>query len=72
MQPMIRCYVAVQTWRWQLWNAMSSDEAGEGVMSTAIAVLIMAFLGAMMWVAFKSLFKTASGNTSKTVASIGS
>ena len=32
------------------------DESGEGVISAAIAVLIMAFLGAAMWVAFQAIF----------------
>lgn len=32
------------------------DEAGEGVISTAIAVLIIAVLGATMWLAFEAIF----------------
>lgn len=35
-------------------------ERGEGVISTGIAVLIMALLGAAMWVAFSGVFNTAS------------
>jgi hypothetical protein len=31
---------------------------GEGVISAAIAVLIMAFLGAAMWVGFQQMWKT--------------
>lgn len=31
------------------------DEAGEGVISTAIAVLILAFVGAGMWVGFNAM-----------------
>jgi hypothetical protein len=38
------------------------DERGEGVISTAIAVLIMAFLGVAMWVAFNATFTKASTN----------
>jgi hypothetical protein len=38
------------------------DERGEGVISTAIAVLIMAFLGVAMWVAFNATFSKASTN----------
>ena len=30
-----------------------ADERGEGVISAAIAVLVMAFIGVGMWVAFK-------------------
>ena len=32
------------------------DERGEGVISTAIAVLIMAFLGAAMWLGFSAIW----------------
>lgn len=34
-------------------------EAGEGVISTGIAVLIMALIGAVMWVTFDRVFNTA-------------
>lgn len=47
------------------------DERGEGVISAAIAVLVMACLGALMWVGFKSIWGTASANTSTQVAKIG-
>ena len=48
------------------------DESGEGVISAAIAVLIMAFLGAAMWIAFKALFNDASSKTANKVNEIGS
>jgi len=38
------------------------DERGEGVISAAIAVLIMAFLGVGMWVAFKTTFQHTATN----------
>lgn len=47
------------------------DEAGEGVISAAIAVLVMAFLGAAMWVAFKVIFDGASGKVEANVNDIG-
>ncbi|WCO65602.1 hypothetical protein PO878_13945 [Iamia majanohamensis] len=53
-------------------HRLTSDERGEGVISAAIVVLIMAFLGAAMWVAFNSIFKDASSNTSEQVGKIGS
>ena len=34
-----------------------ADERGEGVISAAIAVLIMAFLGALMWVGFRTIWE---------------
>ncbi len=47
------------------------DERGEGVISAAIVVLIMAFLGAAMWVAFKAIFDDAATNTRTEVDQIG-
>jgi hypothetical protein len=47
------------------------DESGEGVISAAIAVLIMAFLGAAMWVAFQAIFNDASNKTANQVDQIG-
>lgn len=38
------------------------DQRGEGVISAAIAVLIMAFLGVGMWVAFKTTFQHTATN----------
>ncbi len=48
------------------------DEVGEGVISTAIAVLIMALIGAAMWVAFSGVFDNASERTTDNVNQIGS
>ncbi len=47
------------------------DEAGEGVISTAIAVLIMAALGAVMWLGFKGIWENASTKTNTQINSIG-
>ncbi len=38
----------------------------------AIAVLIMAFLGAAMWVGFQSMWQTTSEKTNEQVTRIGS
>ena len=53
-------------------HRLVSDDRGEGVISAAIVVLIMAFLGVLMWGAFKLLFQNASTNTSDQVDQIGS
>jgi hypothetical protein len=45
-----------------LHRILRHDERGEGVVSAAIAVLIMAFLGVGMWVAFNSTFSSAERN----------
>ena len=47
------------------------DERGEGVISTAIAVLIMAFLGAAMWVAFNAIWSNSEARIRNNVEQIG-
>ncbi len=47
-------------------------DRGEGVISAAIAVLIVAFLGALMWVAFKSIWEDTEATTRQQVGQIGS
>jgi hypothetical protein len=51
---------------------MGRDDRGEGVISVAIAVLIMAFLGAAMWFGFQQMWKTTDTNTNTKVQQIGS
>ncbi len=64
-------------WVWQhsvrawLTGRLVRDEAGEGVISAAIAVLIMAFLGVAMWVAFKATLQGATTNVNHQVSNIG-
>jgi hypothetical protein len=47
------------------------DERGEGVISAAIAVLVMAGIGALMWVGFRTLWQETEANTRDKVAEIG-
>lgn len=47
-------------------------DRGEGVISTAIAVLIMALLGAAMWLTFDSIWSDTAENTETQVNIIGS
>ena len=46
-------------------------DRGEGVISTAIAVLIVAFIGAAMWVAFNGIWTDAEANIEREVGNIG-
>jgi hypothetical protein len=46
-------------------------DRGEGVISTAIAVLIVAFIGAAMWVAFNGIWTDAETNIEREVGNIG-
>lgn len=72
----------VRAWVWQqattTWAVgrmvdarRTADEAGEGVISAAIAVLIMAFLGALMWVGFKATLGNTQSNVDTQVNQIG-
>jgi len=47
-------------------------EAGEGVISTAIVVVIMAFLAVGLWFAFKTIMANATTTVSNQVAQLGS
>ena len=47
-------------------------EKGEGVISAAIAVLIMAFLGAAMWIGFQQMWKSTEATTNERISQIGS
>jgi hypothetical protein len=49
----------------------STGDRGEGVISAAIAVLIMAFLGAAMWVGFNRMWQSTEATTNEKVEQIG-
>ncbi|WP_419841353.1 hypothetical protein [Candidatus Poriferisodalis sp.] len=64
--------------RWRGSRAVGRDrsgtarsERGEGVISAAIAVLIIASLGALMWVGFKELWESAEKSTNDEIVKIG-
>lgn len=64
MNRYLRCVLASR------FEALNSDR-GEGVISAAIAVLIMAFLGAAMWVGFNSIWGSTEANIGNQVDQIG-
>jgi uncharacterized protein HemX len=47
------------------------DERGEGVISTAIAVLIVALLGVALWTGFSTMVKGATDRTAEQLEQIG-
>jgi hypothetical protein len=47
------------------------DSRGEGVISTAIAVLIMALIGLLMWTVFQRVFNDAGTRIESNVNDIG-
>jgi hypothetical protein len=63
-------------WRFALFGSRLrhriSAEAGEGVISAAIAVLVMAFLGVAMWAAFNQTFQKATDRIDAQIDRIGS
>ncbi|HVF73948.1 MAG TPA: hypothetical protein VM938_02770 [Acidimicrobiales bacterium] len=59
---MLGVYVWQQTWRAWLRDRIVPDEAGEGVISAAIAVLVMAFLGVLMWQLFGDTLRKANSD----------
>jgi hypothetical protein len=60
-------------WAWcrEATRRRCADDRGEGVISMAIAVLIMAGIGALMWVGFKVMWEDTETNTKDKVAEIG-
>ena len=46
-------------------------DLAEGVISTAIAVLVIAFLGLMMWFGFRVMFNSATTKANQTIEQIG-
>ena len=63
-------YLRLVSW----WNAAptrTTGDRGEGVISAAIAVLIMAGIGALMWVGFKAIWQDTEDNTRDKVTQIG-
>lgn len=70
MSTMLHASVITETTIRHAWSALTSlrpkqTEQGEGVISLAIAVLIMAVIGAAMFLVFQGI-ATDSGETAKT------
>lgn len=66
----------LRLYAWQLtfragYARRRGDERGEGVISAAIAVLIMAFLGVVVWKGFDATLKNSQTKVDSKVAEIG-
>lgn len=70
-EPVLARYVSARAWWIATAHRLRADERGEGVISAAIAVLIMAGIGALMWVGFKGIWQDTETNTKDKVAEIG-
>ncbi len=72
---LLRLYVMQLNFRadWQprLSPRFGGDERGEGVISAAIAVLIMAFLGVLVWGGFKLTLQSTQTKVDDQVEKIG-
>ena len=71
----VRFTIAVQGAALGRWDRVAdrldrTDERGEGVISAAIAVLIMAVIGAAMYVAYRALFNQTSASVTDKVNQI--
>ena len=73
MTDRLRAHAAdlVRWWTLPPTAARARGDRGEGVISAAIAVLIIAGIGALMWVGFKTIWEDTEGNTKDKVAEIG-
>ncbi len=67
---MLQAYVWQRTVRVAVRERIVKDEAGEGVISAAIAILVMAFLGVLMWTLFKDTLTKANSNVNDQIDKI--
>lgn len=63
-------YVWQRTARAAIRDRLVKDESGEGVISAAIAVLVMAFLGVLMWQLFKGTLIKSNTNVDNQINQI--
>ena len=66
----LQVWVALEVARFAVRRRLT-DERGEGVISTAIAVLIMALIGLLMWTVFQRVFNNAGDKIESNVNNIG-
>lgn len=64
-EALLRAYVFQQSGRVAMAARVARSEAGEGVISAAIAVLVMAFLGVLLWQLFGDTLRKANGDVNE-------
>lgn len=52
-------------------SRVRDHDRGEGVISASIAVMVVAFLGALMWIGFQQMWERTEAKTSEQVDRIG-
>ncbi len=70
-QLAVASYVLARNGAVAVARRFGADERGEGVISAAIAVLIMAFLGALMWVGFRTIWEDSEDDIRDQTERIG-
>ncbi|MEY2465045.1 MAG: hypothetical protein QOH64_3183 [Acidimicrobiaceae bacterium] len=68
---LLLAYVLSRSAAHRITRRFAGDERGEGVISTAIAVLIVAFLGVAAYVIFRGVLDSSGSKASLTVDQIG-
>lgn len=63
-------FVRQRTARVAVAQRLARDERGEGVISAAIAVLVMAFLGVLMWQLFRGTLIKSNTNVNDQIDQI--
>jgi hypothetical protein len=67
---LVRLAAATRAWAVHL-RARAEDERGEGVISMAIAILIVSFLGVAAWLAFKGILDGTEDKVQSGVEQVG-
>jgi hypothetical protein len=70
-ESLLRGYVWMRSLRMAVVGRLARTERGEGVISTAIAVLVMAFLGVLMWTLFEITMRNTQSNVDGQLTNIG-
>jgi hypothetical protein len=66
----LKVCTAITVWRAEIWHEARTDR-GEGIVSVAIAVLIMASLGVVAYGAFNVLFTSTTDAAETQIGNIG-
>jgi hypothetical protein len=70
-EGLLRGYVWVRSLYVAVTRRVTPNEHGEGVISTAIAVLVMAFLGVLMWTLFEVTMRDTQSHVNGQLTNIG-
>ncbi len=71
LTPVQRTMAFLAAWRATLTHHLTDDDRGEGVVSMALAIMIVAFLGVAAWVLFKGVLAGTGQKTTDQISLIG-